>query len=91
MFLLCLLSSIPPFIIPSELSLSLLVILVTEGQVIRNIPRSVKLRGSVLLQSFKGSRYPDLHKGVSIGVKMHYCVLSMGSSLTSVRNGGLRE
>lgn len=65
-FLLCLLSSILLFIIPSEPSLSLLVILVTEGQVIRNIPRSVKLRASVFEE-----HNPDLHEGISIGVKIH--------------------
>lgn len=65
-FLLCLLSSILLFIIPSEPSLSLLVILVTEGQVIRNIPRSVKWRGSVFKE-----HNPDLHEGISIGVRIH--------------------
>lgn len=86
MFLLCFSPSIPPFIIASAPSSSLLVILVTEGQVIRNIPRSVKWCGSVLPQSFRGDRYPDLHKGVSVVVKMQCCVLSRGSSLASVRN-----
>lgn len=81
-FLLCFSPSIPPFIIASAPSSSLFLILVTEGQVIRNIPRSVKWCGSVLPQSFQGDRYPDLRKGISVVVKMQYCVLIRGVLLS---------